>query len=168
MRALGRRVHALGVTVHALAIDRPGWDGASSATDLPGNADAAMAALDVRRLERATVVGHSFGGGVAAWLAAHHPERVQALVLAAPAANAASLTRTDRVLAAPGVGSIARAALLSGAGTGLRYEPLRRALANRLGLDEGHCGGWHGGDADPRRRARVALTRRPSAAAPAS
>ena len=124
--------------MQALAIDRPGWDGASSATDLPGNAAAAVAALEAHELERATVVGHSLGAGVAAWLAVHHPERVEALVLAAPAANLASLTRTDQLLAAPGVGSVASAALLAGAGGALAYAPLRRALAGRLDLDEGH------------------------------
>jgi pimeloyl-ACP methyl ester carboxylesterase len=63
---------------------------------------------------------------------------VEALVLAAPAANAASLTRTDRLLAAPGVGSIASAGLLAGAGGALGYARLRRALAERLDLDEAH------------------------------
>jgi len=86
-------------------------------------------------------VGHSLGAGVAAWLAVHHPERVQALVLAAPAANAASLTRTDRVLAAPVIGSVASVALLSGAGAGLGYAPMRRALAQRMDLDEWHLRG---------------------------
>ncbi len=88
-----------------------------------------------------TAAGHSLGAGVAAWLAVHHPERVQGLVLAAPAANAASLTRTDHVLAAPVLGSIASAALLAGAGAGLAYPPFRRALAQRLDLDEGHLRG---------------------------
>jgi pimeloyl-ACP methyl ester carboxylesterase len=122
--------------VRALAIDRPGWDGASSATDLPGNAAAGLAALDAHRLERATVVGHSLGAGVAAWLAVNHPERVDALVLAAPAANAASLTRMDHLLAAPAVGAGASAGLLAGAAGALTYPPLRRALAERLDLDE--------------------------------
>jgi pimeloyl-ACP methyl ester carboxylesterase len=124
-----------------VAIDRPGWDGTTLATDLPGNAAAAVAALDARDLEHAIIAGHSLGAGVAAWLAAHHPERVQALVLAAPAANAASLTRADHLLAAPLVGSVASAALLSGAGAGLGYPPLRRALARRLQLDEEHLRG---------------------------
>ena len=124
-----------------LAVDRPGWDGTTPATDLPGNAAAALAALDAHDFEQATIVGHSLGAAVAAWLAAHHPQRVEALVLAAPAANAASLTRTDHLLAAPLVGSVASAALLAGAGAGLGYPPVRRALARRLGLDEEHLRG---------------------------
>ncbi len=129
-------VTALGARMHALAIDRPGWDGASPATDLPGNASAALAALDAHGLKRTTVVGHSLGAGVAAWLAVNHPERVDALVLAAPAANAASLTRTDHALAAPVLGTVASVGLLAGAGCALGYAPLRKALAQRLDLDE--------------------------------
>jgi pimeloyl-ACP methyl ester carboxylesterase len=136
-----RVVTALGSRARALAIDRPGWDGTTPATDLPGNAAAALAALDAHDVEHAIIVGHSLGAGVAAWLAAHHSERVQALVLAAPAANTASLTRTDHVLATPLVGSVASAALLSGAAAGLGYAPLRRAVARRLHLDEGHLRG---------------------------
>ena len=40
--------------------------------------------LDVLGISRATVVGHSFGGMVAAELAANNPERVDRLVLIAP------------------------------------------------------------------------------------
>lgn len=40
--------------------------------------------LDAVGLERATVIGHSFGGMVAAELAANNPERVAKLVLVAP------------------------------------------------------------------------------------
>src|SRR6202030_4025190 len=65
----------------ALAIDRPGWDGSRRAGDLRHHAQAVLDALVRAGIERATVVGHSFGGSVAAWLAARHPERVGALVL---------------------------------------------------------------------------------------
>jgi pimeloyl-ACP methyl ester carboxylesterase len=42
------------------------------------------ALLDALGVEQATVLGHSLGGWIAASLAAAHPERVRALVLAAP------------------------------------------------------------------------------------
>ncbi len=118
--ALGRR--------SSVAFDRPGWDGARSATDLAGNAAAALAALDAHGLGRAVVVGHSFGGAVAAWLAAHSPDRVAGLVLVAPSANMASLYAFDRVLAAPVVGEVLSAALLGAAGWGLSTRLIRRAL----------------------------------------
>jgi pimeloyl-ACP methyl ester carboxylesterase len=39
------------------------------------------ALLDHLGLERATVMGHSLGAAIAVWFAAHHPERVERLVL---------------------------------------------------------------------------------------
>lgn len=125
----------LGDPAGAIAIDRPGWDGSGAATDLAGNALAAVATLDAAGIERAVVVGHSFGGAVATWLAVHHPNRVASVLLAAPAANVASLSRLDYVLAAPVVGPAASAALLAGAGA-LWSSPLRHSLARRFGLDE--------------------------------
>src|SRR5436305_10189633 len=76
---------------HCVAINRPGWDRETRPVDLAANAEAALTALDAAGLKQVTVVGHSLGGAVAAWLAAEHPERVGALVLAAPSANRASL-----------------------------------------------------------------------------
>jgi pimeloyl-ACP methyl ester carboxylesterase len=98
---------AIGSRVETIAIDRPGWDTDSSPSDLEGNARAALDAVDAAGAERAVVVGHSFGGAVAAWLAATHPDRVRALVLAAPSANEDSLEWMDRwdgVLAPRGLG----------------------------------------------------------------
>lgn len=129
-------VAALGTKAETIAIDRPGWDGTSRATDLPGNARAAIDAMDAQGLARVTVAGHSLGGGVAAWLAIRYPERVRALVLAAPAANVASLTRMDELLAAPRVGPVISNGILAAVGAALRFGPLRHSLVRELGLDE--------------------------------
>jgi pimeloyl-ACP methyl ester carboxylesterase len=131
-----RVLAAIGSRADAVAIDRPGWDGKSRAADLAGNCRAALGALDDRGLARAIVVGHSFGGAVGAWLAVHHPDRVQGLVLVAPAANLASLYGVDRWLAAPVVGYLASAAALSGVGAALTAAPLRRRIARGLGIDD--------------------------------
>lgn len=40
-----------------------------------------LGVLDALGIARADVAGHSYGGGVALWLAARHPERVRSLVL---------------------------------------------------------------------------------------
>src|SRR5947209_14666259 len=80
------RAH-IGERAPTIAIDRPGWDGDRGPADLAGNARAAIAAIDAAGARRAVVVGHSFGGAVAAWVAATTPDRVRALVLAAPSAN---------------------------------------------------------------------------------
>jgi pimeloyl-ACP methyl ester carboxylesterase len=134
-----------------LAVDRPGWDGRTAARDLAGNADAALACLDARGVQRAVVVGHSLGAAVAAWLAATRPDRVTALVLAAPAANLAALYALDRWMAAPVAGDVAAAALLSGLGLALAVAPVRRRIARSGRPDE------------PYLRAAGAAVRRPAA-----
>jgi pimeloyl-ACP methyl ester carboxylesterase len=121
-----------------VAIDRPGWDGHNPAVGLEGNAEAALVALDGMNVPRATLVGHSLGGAVAAWLAAAHPDRVGALVLAAPSANLASLVRVDYLLAAPIAGQLASAAAFAGVGLALTARRVRRWAANALALDDGY------------------------------
>jgi pimeloyl-ACP methyl ester carboxylesterase len=130
-----RVIAELNGRVEAIAIDRPGWDGRNPARDLAGNARAALAELDARGVHRATVAGHSFGGAIAAWLAAWHPDRVAALVLAAPAANQASLYPADRWLAAPVAGELASAATMGGLGLALSIAPVRRRIAAAAGIE---------------------------------
>lgn len=84
------------------------------------------------------MAGHSFGAAVAAWLAVEHPDRVSALILAAPAANVASLLPLDHVLAVPVLGDLLSAGTLAGAGATLTAGVLRRRLARRLSLDAGY------------------------------
>jgi pimeloyl-ACP methyl ester carboxylesterase len=111
------------------------------ASDLEGNARAALAALDARGVRQALVVGHSLGGAIAAWLAAVHPERVTALVLAAPAANRAALYAVDRWLAAPVAGEIAGSVAMAGVGLALAMPWLRRRVSAGTGIDESYLVG---------------------------
>jgi pimeloyl-ACP methyl ester carboxylesterase len=127
-------VARVGGDADVLAIDRPGWDGRSRALGLPGNAAAALAALDAAGVWRAVVVGHSLGAAIAAWVAAHRPERVSALILVSPAANRASLDAVDRWMAAPVVGELAAAATMGGLGLALSLGRLRRRLADTTQL----------------------------------
>jgi pimeloyl-ACP methyl ester carboxylesterase len=120
----------------AIAIDRPGWDGLSLPADLTGNARAATGALDSAGIERATIVGHSFGAAVATRLAILHPERVEALVLIAPSANCDSLYPVDYLLAGRVVGYLAAVGALAAVGLALTAAPLRRRMAGLLSLDE--------------------------------
>jgi len=119
-----------------IAIERPGWDGRSAVTDLAGNARAALAALDRAGVTGATVVGHSLGAAVAAWLAASAPERVSRLVLVSPAANLDSLSAMDYLLAAPLVGWLASVGAMAGGGLVLGPGPLRRWVAEATALDD--------------------------------
>jgi pimeloyl-ACP methyl ester carboxylesterase len=133
-----RVLAAIGGGVRTIAVDRPGWDGRTVATNLAGNVRAAIAVLDAHEVERATIVGHSFGGAVASWLAAERPERVSALVLAAPSANVASLYRLDRWLAAPVSGYLASAVALGGLGVALSARLSSRRIAARLGVEKSY------------------------------
>ena len=57
--------------------------------------------LDLLEVERATVVGHSLGGGVAAQLAYQYPERCERLVLVASGGVAREVNPALQVAAAP-------------------------------------------------------------------
>lgn len=127
---------AIAERARTIAIDRPGWNGHGGALDLAGNARAALSALDAGGVHRAAIVGHSLGGAIAAWLAAEHPDRVSALVLAAPSANRASLNRLDLLLAAPLTGPVVAGAGLVAAGIALETSALRHRIATRFGLEE--------------------------------
>ena len=137
-RDWARLVASLDGRVQAIALDRPGWDGATAPTGLEGNAAAAAAALDRAGTERAALVGHSFGAAAAAWLAATRPERVAAVVLAAPAANRDSLVPLDHLLATPVLGHLLGVAALAGAGLALATPPLRGRIADLLSVDSAY------------------------------
>jgi pimeloyl-ACP methyl ester carboxylesterase len=92
--------------LRVLTPDRPGY-GASSqpAGGFAQNAAAVVAELDAASIDKAVLVGHSYGGGVALSVAALAPERVEALVLLA-SVGPGCLTGWDRLLAAPLAGEV--------------------------------------------------------------
>lgn len=92
--------------ISAVAPDRPGHGSSRLAGGgLDINAAAVLDILDVRGIERAVLVGHSYGGGVALKVAARAPDRVQALILLA-SVGPDCLNGWDRLLAAPGAGAV--------------------------------------------------------------
>jgi pimeloyl-ACP methyl ester carboxylesterase len=127
---------SIGDGLRTIAFDRPGWDRRSSVRDLAGNASAAGAVLDRLGVARATVVGHSLGAAIAAWLAWSSPERVSGLVLIAPAANVDSLSAGDYLLAAPVIGWLAGIGAMAGGGVALGAGPVRRWVAEATALDD--------------------------------
>lgn len=95
---LGALAGLLESSHRVLAPDRPGYGGTGGpALGLAANADALAGLLDHAGISAATVVGHSWGGGVALALAQRHPGRVSGLVLVASIGTAAGLGTFDRV-----------------------------------------------------------------------
>ena len=116
-----------------LAPDRIGY-GASTgeARGLAGNTELLAEFLVARGAVPATVVAHSWSGGVAVLLAARHPSLVQGLVLVGAACTPDSLNALDRWLTYPGLGDVLTVAGLVGIGEVLprlrrftRYLPAR-------------------------------------------
>ena len=112
-----------------LIVDGPGY-GQSGAETLSIEGNAEVLGDLVAELDAAptTVVGHSYGGGVAIVLAARRPELVAGLVLVGSIGRADTVNALDRVLAAPVVGEVVSAAGLFTLG---RLLPRLRQLADR-------------------------------------
>lgn len=74
-----------------LFVDRPGhgWsERGGTGNDTPdGQADAIARAMSAKGISRAIVIGHSFGGAIAASFALNHPEMTAGLVFLAPATH---------------------------------------------------------------------------------
>lgn len=73
-----------------LFFDRPGygWSSRGSGNETPfGQSDTIAALMDELGIGRAIVVGHSFGGGIAASFALKHPGKTQGLVLVSSASH---------------------------------------------------------------------------------
>ncbi|MBN1679709.1 MAG: alpha/beta hydrolase [Anaerolineae bacterium] len=96
---VAERLAPKGYQVHLL--DLPGF----GKSDLPPEPWAVadymrfvLAYLDANKLERVSILGHSFGGRISLMLAAKHPERVNKMVLAASAGLRTQPTLRHRIL----------------------------------------------------------------------
>ena len=95
--------------LHAIAADRPGYGSSQlPAGGFAANARAVLDDLDSRGINRAVLVGHSYGGGVALSAASLAPRRVEAVVLLA-SVGPGCVNGWDRLLAAPRYGAAVRA-----------------------------------------------------------
>jgi pimeloyl-ACP methyl ester carboxylesterase len=94
-----------------LIVDRPGYGHSGTETlSIEGNADLLADVVVERVGAPVTVVGHSYGGGIAIELAARRPELVTGLVLVGSIGHADSLNMLDRALAVPVMGEALSAA----------------------------------------------------------
>jgi esterase len=123
-----------------LAPDRPGWGSRAeeSARGFAAGADDAVAVLDREGVDRAVVLGFSWGGGVALELARRHPDRVGALVLAA-SIGPGEPTPTDRFLALPLAGRVVCAGGLAATRLALRRPAFHGLLSGSTsGMNPDH------------------------------
>jgi pimeloyl-ACP methyl ester carboxylesterase len=113
-----------------VAPDRPGWgNDQRAATSVAGNAaDLASVVESLELTLPVTVVGHSFGGGIAIELALSRPDLVGALVLLGSIGVDRALSRFDQLLAVPRFGDPVLRAGLSATRGGLRTA--RRVLGS--------------------------------------
>jgi pimeloyl-ACP methyl ester carboxylesterase len=115
-----------------IAPDRPGYGQTGGrARGFRGNAAAVLTLLDRLAITQATVVGFSWGGGVAVALAELAPERVSGLVLVSSVGPGESLDWLDRLLAMPRVGTPLMAVGLVVTSAALSLSPVRRAVRRR-------------------------------------
>lgn len=116
-----------------LAFDLPGFGGSSCpsvAWGVPEYAAFVREALSVIGVDGAVLIGHSFGGRIGIWLAAHSPEMVQALVLIDAAGIKPPLTFRRRMRT--GVYRLAKAMLRLPVFSGHR-QSLQEHLVARFG-----------------------------------
>lgn len=123
-----RVVGCLDGRVRCLVPDRPGYGRTGGpAGTIRANADAVSDALTRLGIERATMVGYSWGGAVVLDLLQRHPQRVAGAVLVSSVGGQGSVDDLDRFLAARYIGPVAS---LTGL-VALRLERVRRFLAPR-------------------------------------
>ncbi|HEX3840397.1 MAG TPA: alpha/beta hydrolase [Acidimicrobiales bacterium] len=124
-------IDSLAADFRVLAPDRPGYgDSEGEATGMAANADVMAEFLRSRGAAPATVVGHSWSGGVAVLLALRHPDTVRSLVLVGAVGTRDSVNRLDRLMVVPGIGDLLTVAALTGIGVIL---PWIRVGLSRIG-----------------------------------
>jgi 2-hydroxy-6-oxonona-2,4-dienedioate hydrolase len=98
LEAYARNVRALADHFHVVLYDMVGH-GYSDKPDVPYTIDVLsdhlLGVMDALGIERAHLSGESLGGWVAAWTAAHHPERIDRIVLNTPG----NITNKPQVMA---------------------------------------------------------------------
>ncbi|MEH3053397.1 MAG: alpha/beta hydrolase [Patulibacter minatonensis] len=117
---------------HRITLDRPGFaDTGGSALTMREQADVIADGLRALSVERALLVGHSYGGTVALTMARRHPELVGGIVLAAPMGGGRAMPLAMRnearallFVTVPGIGDLIRRTV----GWGITKLVVRRAF----------------------------------------
>lgn len=89
--AAGFRCHAIDLLGHGFT-DKP-----DHPYEIPDYVAHVIAYMDALGIEKASLIGESIGGWIAAWLASDHPERVDKLTLVAPGGTKANPQVMERI-----------------------------------------------------------------------
>ena len=123
---LAAQIHELrrhGYTTHVIELPGFGLTPAlrKESAHFPQLADLVLSAADKIGVERAVILGHSLGGGIALHIAVRRPAFVAGLILLAPAAVGRSLLWTYKLFCLPLVGRALLRPKRSGSRRYLRY-----------------------------------------------
>jgi pimeloyl-ACP methyl ester carboxylesterase len=170
--------------IHGIAVSSENWRSVAEplarrhtviAPDLPGHGGSAMGPGDysignfasgLRDLllalghERATLVGHSLGGGVAMQFAYQFPEMVERLVLVSSGGLGPEVSPILRAAALPGADLFIAATAGVGQGVGDAIELGLRAVGAKPGPDVGEVARGYAALAEPERRKAFLATLR--------
>lgn len=121
---------------HRVALDRPGFaDTGGAAMTMREQADVIADALRALGLQRALLVGHSYGGTVALTIARRNPELVGGIVLAAPMGGGRRMplkmrneARALLLVTIPGIGGLLRNTVGQGVLRRVVLNAFRRAF----------------------------------------
>ncbi len=114
--------------------DRPGYGRTGGrARGIRANGAAVRALLDHLDIPAALVVGHSWAGGIAIALAEDAPSRLTGMVLVSSVGPSEPLTRLDRMLAVPPIGTAVTAGTLHLVSRALALPPTRQLIDRRHG-----------------------------------
>jgi pimeloyl-ACP methyl ester carboxylesterase len=79
-----KNLDALSSSRRVIALCLPGFgysEVGSGPYDVPSQGRRVLEMMDALEIDRACLVGHSMGGAISLWIARHHPERVERMVL---------------------------------------------------------------------------------------
>jgi pimeloyl-ACP methyl ester carboxylesterase len=103
---------------------------------IPAHANDLRDLLDALRLRRATVIGHSLGGGLAMQLAYQFPHLVDRLILVAPGGVTRNVHQLLRLMALPGGDGLLALVQVPAVRAALRWSGRRLATArHRTGVE---------------------------------
>ncbi len=108
-----QNIHALAEKFKVYAIDLWGWGYSERLNEkeysFEGYGKQIVGFMDALDIKKATLAGQSMGGGISVYVAAHHPERVERLILIDPAVIPYPMTMIGKIYQLPFIGEFMNA-----------------------------------------------------------